>query len=239
MRKTLLLSAALAAVISGVLFVNFASSQGLPPWLGVLGFYNSTPLSLANGQSAPLQSDSTGVLKLNCFVNCGVAQATSTSGQNGSLVQGAVTTAAPSYTTAQTDPVSLDLFGNTRVLNDGGCAGQSVANTTVTPINLAASGQILTGVSAKKFYICSINIVVAAANNVALVEGTGTVCATSIAGMAGGTSTGAGWNFAANGGLTLGNGQGLVLKTATAADNVCLILSSGTQVSGSVTTANF
>jgi hypothetical protein len=44
-----------------------------------------------------------------------VAQASATSGQKGSLVQGAVTTNAPSYTTAQTDPLSLDTSGLLRV----------------------------------------------------------------------------------------------------------------------------
>lgn len=44
-----------------------------------------------------------------------VAQASTTSGQKGHLVQGAVTTAAPTYTTAQTNPLSLDTAGLLRV----------------------------------------------------------------------------------------------------------------------------
>jgi hypothetical protein len=44
-----------------------------------------------------------------------VAQGSSTSGQKGDLVQGAVTTNAPSYTTAQTSPLSLDTSGLLRV----------------------------------------------------------------------------------------------------------------------------
>jgi hypothetical protein len=44
-----------------------------------------------------------------------VAQASTTSGQKGAVVQGAVTTNAPAYTTAQTDPVSLDTAGLLRV----------------------------------------------------------------------------------------------------------------------------
>lgn len=44
-----------------------------------------------------------------------VAQGSTTSGQKGNLIQGAVTTAAPSYTTAQTSPLSLDTSGNLRV----------------------------------------------------------------------------------------------------------------------------
>ena len=74
----------------------------------------------------------------------------------------------------------------------------------------------------------------ATAQNIALVEGTGTTCGTGTAGMAGGTTAATGWNFAANSGLVKGAGSNWVFKTATAADNVCLLLSSTGQTSGSV-----
>jgi hypothetical protein len=44
-----------------------------------------------------------------------VAQGSTTSGQSGQLVMGAVTTAAPAYTTAQSSPISLDTTGNIRI----------------------------------------------------------------------------------------------------------------------------
>jgi hypothetical protein len=59
------------------------------------------------------------------------AQASTTAGQTGPIVQCAVTTAAPAYTTAQTDPVSCDTAGNVRV---------SVSNTN-------ANGQALMAAS--------------------------------------------------------------------------------------------
>jgi hypothetical protein len=101
-------------------------------------------------------------------------------------------------------------------------------------INLAAGGRIITGVSAKQTYICSMELITATAQNIALVEGTGTTCATSTAGMAGGATAATGWNFAANGGFVKGTGGNWVFKTATAADDVCLLLSSTGQTSGSV-----
>lgn len=59
-----------------------------------------------------------------------VAQGSTTSGQSGSLIQGAVTTSAPSYTTGQTRPLSLDTSGALRVT--GGTAGtEYVVNNTV------------------------------------------------------------------------------------------------------------
>jgi hypothetical protein len=100
------------------------------------------------------------------------------------------------------------------------------------PISQTASAQLVTGTSAKKIYICSINLVTAAANNVAMVEGTGTVCATGIAGMAGGSTAATGWNFAANGGLPQGNGMGSIMAEATNADNLCLLQSAAVQLSG-------
>lgn len=56
-----------------------------------------------------------------------VAQASTTSGQKGGLVLGAVTTAAPTYTTAQTDPLSLTTAGALRV--DGSGVTQPVSGT--------------------------------------------------------------------------------------------------------------
>ena len=55
------------------------------------------------------------------------AQGSTTSGQNGVLVQGAVTTAAPAYTTGQTSPLSLTTVGNLRV--DGSSVTQPVSGT--------------------------------------------------------------------------------------------------------------
>lgn len=61
-----------------------------------------------NLNTSLLELDSTGAA-LN------LAQASTTSGQTGPLVQTATTTAAPSYTTAKTNPLSTDTSGNLRV----------------------------------------------------------------------------------------------------------------------------
>jgi len=220
------------------------------------------------------------------------AQGSTTSGQTGPLVQGAVTTSAPTYTTAQTNPLSLDTAGNLRdveknsaailsaaqagtqttgsavpasaiyvCLNQSGnCVGLTgtanglkVDGSAVTqpvsgadpcfgslkssaPINLAASGQIITGTASKKTYICALHLVSATAQNIALVEGTGTTCATNIFGLAGGTTAATGWNLAANGGLAEGSGNGTIIwgsgdANVTAA-NTCLLSSSTGQISG-------
>ena len=58
------------------------------------------------------------------------AQGSSTSGQTGPMVQGAVTTAAPTYTTAQTSPLSLDTAGNLRVVGTGIAQGSTTSGQT-------------------------------------------------------------------------------------------------------------
>lgn len=66
-----------------------------------------------------------------------VAQGATTSGQKGILNQGAVTTSAPSYTTAQTSPLSLDTSGNLRVITSTSATGATAANqsTEITALN--------------------------------------------------------------------------------------------------------
>lgn len=58
------------------------------------------------------------------------AQASTTSGQKGTLVQCAVTTSAPTYTTAQTDPLSCDTAGSVRVSVVSGSTGNAAAGAT-------------------------------------------------------------------------------------------------------------
>ena len=101
-----------------------------------------------------------------------------------------------------------------------------VVNTTLVDIASA--------VASEHVYICAINLVTNAANNVAIVEDTTTLCASPTAGLTGGTTAAEGWNFAANGGLTLGNGSSTVMRTATVNHFVCLAASASTQLSGHV-----
>jgi hypothetical protein len=69
-----------------------------------------------------------------------VAQASTTSGQKGVLVQGAVTTSAPTYTTAQTSPLSLTTAGAMRT--DGSGVTQPVSGTVTTTPPANASTNI-------------------------------------------------------------------------------------------------
>lgn len=58
------------------------------------------------------------------------AQGSTTSGENGVLIQGATTTTAPTYTTATSNPLSLDTSGNLRVT----VAGSGLQNVNLTEV---------------------------------------------------------------------------------------------------------
>jgi hypothetical protein len=110
-----------------------------------------------------------------------------------------------------------------------------VAKTSV-PFSIASATttQLVAASASNKVYICSMDIVVAAANNVALVEDNDASCASPSAGLAGGVTAATGWNFAANGGLTKGSGVGAVFQTAAVNRYVCLMTSGTAQTSGSI-----
>lgn len=113
-------------------------------------------------------------------------------------------------------------------------------NHAAVNINTATTTQIIAiSGTGGRTYICAIDLVTAGANNVALVSGSGTNCASNLAGLAGGTTAATGWNFAANGGLTKGTGLGMIWKTVTTNNEICLVTSAAVQLSGSITYTQF
>lgn len=76
----------------------------------------------------------TGAATESSLVKLTLSQGSSTSGQTGALILGAVTTAAPTYTNAQSSPLSLDTTGALRVnVTAGGGANPSVSATGASP----------------------------------------------------------------------------------------------------------
>lgn len=117
---------------------------------------------------------------------------------------------------------------------DAGQTANIPACDAYQPINVATATttRLVTGVADRQVRICSVHMVAGAADNVALIEGTGATCGTGTAGMAGGTTAALGYNFAANGGIALGSGLGPVIQTLTAGDSVCIVTSATSQLSG-------
>lgn len=148
---------------------NVASAvadSGNPVKIG--GKYNSTPPTFTDGNRGDLQLSAAGELKV---VGTGVAQGSTTSGQTGSLVMGAVTTAAPLYTTAQSSPVSLDTAGNTRVAATPYPSGATPYTATATGTT-GATTATLAGAASVTTYICGFSI---RANATAAATGNATV----------------------------------------------------------------
>lgn len=104
---------------------------------------------------------------------------------------------------------------------------------TYDALSFTSSTQVITGTSGKKVYFCSFKVTTAAATNVAVVEGTGSVCATSVAKFPGlNASTAAtGDQLSANGGFVIGSGGFAIAGETTNADNVCVLLSASNQTS--------
>lgn len=76
------------------------------------GVYNSTPLTVTNGQSAALQLDANGYQKVNVAAGNGAAQGAAIAGQTPSTIAAQTLTAVPTaYTTATTNPVTQDSYG--------------------------------------------------------------------------------------------------------------------------------
>jgi hypothetical protein len=137
---------------------------------------------------------------------------------SGSLVAISKTIAA---NTGAAIPASTNRIG---YVSDDPCT--QAVKTNVAISTATGTVALVTGVSAKKIYVCSFSYIASAADAVSLAEGSSATCGTSAqAGVIGVATNGTqanGMSLAANGGLTLGNGGGTVAVTATAANYLCL-----------------
>jgi hypothetical protein len=71
-----------------------------------------------------------------------LAQGSTTSGQLGALTMGAVTTSAPTYVTATTNPLSIDTSGNLRVISTATPALPSAVLTYFTDAAVASNATV-------------------------------------------------------------------------------------------------
>lgn len=95
--------------------------------LGKVGIDQTTP-----GTTNGVQVNAALPAGTNVIGVVGNTQGSTTSGQSGPLVQAAVTTAGPTYTTGQTSPLSLDTSGNLRVNVVAGGSSGTVAQGSTT-----------------------------------------------------------------------------------------------------------
>ncbi len=104
----------------------------------------------------------------------------------------------------------------------------NISTATTTEITPSLAG------ASTNYYVCSLVLVTAAANNIALVDDDSDGCGSVTSGLAGGTTSGSGFNMAANSGMTFGNGMGSVFKTNGTNRVICLVTSAATQLSGTM-----
>lgn len=197
------------------------------------------PVNVNNTPSVTISGTPNVNIQSNASVNdaqtAGSATATAATGVKKVGIVGNAGAAVDAATGAA-PPANAVLLGG---LSSGATGGDVIAlpvcdSYDVVSISTATTTLEITGVSGRQVRICSLHLIAGAADNVAIIEGTGATCATGTAGMAGGTTAASGYNLAANGGLTLGSGIGTVMRTATAGDSVCIVTSAATQLSGGI-----
>ena len=124
------------------------------------------------------------------------------------------------------------------------CPAQTVPVTVTTsdpcygsaklPANFSSGssgGSIVTAVAGKRIYVCSLAIVTSAAATISFEEGTGSSVCTGGTVVADYLNAGAspsaanGASFAANGGISIGDGTGTVFSTANVNQNLCPLFS--------------
>ena len=93
------------------------------------GQFNTSLPTLTNGQQSAVQIDASGRIIISPTA---LAQASTTSGQTGALTLAAVTTNPPTYTTGQTDPLSLTITGDLRAADIINTSSQYRAQSITT-----------------------------------------------------------------------------------------------------------
>lgn len=225
-----------------------AAKAGNPVQIG--GVFNTTQPTVTNGQAVEAQSTARGAAIVATGVDAFAVNATQSGSWSVTVTglpnEGQQTMANSISTVLASDqsaiPTTVSTFPDNEPFNmaqKGGAtlvAGPCEREVTLyVQISQTTGTQLVTGTASERVYICSISLVTATAQNIALVDGTGSVCATSPTGLLGGSTAATGQNFGANGGWVLPYNPYAYAKTSTDADNVCLLQSGAGQVSGVLT----
>jgi hypothetical protein len=108
---------------------------------------------------------------------------------------------------------------------------QPIACTQKIAISQTADTQLITGTSGQRVYFCAIFINANAAETWNLIEGTGSVCATSPTAIIGSTTEGSGVSSAAQGGVAMATGVPF-MQTGVDTNNVCLTQVGSSRITG-------
>ena len=116
------------------------------------------------------------------------------------------------------------------------CMFQAKISTTISAAT--ATFSVVSGTTATKIYVCSLSLIVPSAVAVSFVEGSTATCSASPGAVIGVSANGTaanGLSFAANGGMTYGNGGGTIAETATSGNTLCILQSTTAQLAGNLT----
>lgn len=103
------------------------------------------------------------------------------------------------------------------------------------PISQTSNTRVLLGSVGLINHVCSYFVLGADAEDISLVEGTGSICGTATAAIIGGATAANGPNFAASGGVALGNGAAQIAFGHNQGYDVCLLQSGSGVVAGVIT----
>jgi len=211
-----------------------------------------------------LQVDASKFLKINCVAGCAGgtfnnnADAVATSATNGQAAawlygfNGTTYDRLRADTTnglwvnVKADATAASLLsavqaatpaGTNRIgyVSDDPCTQKTKTNLPISQ-NGTSSVQLVALSGSTVIYVCSLSLIAAGATTVALTTGTGTACVTGNAAVIGSTTANIAnsLSLAANGGLTMGSGNGSVALGA-ASSELCMVLGTNVFVSGNLT----
>lgn len=206
--------------------------------------YETSPTTITNATGGVVECDATQHL---IVVGTGtLATQAAITAASGSIASGAVASGAFASGSIASGSIASGAVASGAIASGAFAAGSlssAIPDPCVTgtkaffPVNIATGTTtvIHAAVSSNNFYICSINLVAAAAQTISVIDGTGGTCGSGTpTGLTGGATAATGWSFAANGGITLGNGLGTVAKTSGTNRDMCLITGQSAQISGTV-----
>jgi len=140
-------------------------------------------------------------------------------------------------TTVNTTAAAAVAAGTNRIgyVSDDPCTQKTKTNLPISQ-NGTSSVQLVALSGSTVIYVCSLSLIAAGATTVALTTGTGTACVTGNAAVIGSTTANIAnsLSLAANGGLTMGSGNGSVALGA-ASSELCMVLGTNVFVSGNLT----
>lgn len=106
---------------------------------------------------------------------------------------------------------------------------------TTNNIDINADAVIVSKVANTKVYICKLDLIAAGAENVSVVEGTGTACNSGTTALFGSTTDANGAAFGANGGIASGDGSASVMTGKSLFQDTCLrVNTGGVRIAGTV-----